>query len=215
MQSQEGDVQVYIETLRNKGRSDEYIVSRLTASGWSKDHAIVALYPDDPPPPAHHNQGHRGMWEGFEHVLLFLSLYVMAAATGTLLHTFVDRFIPTVAVDRFYSASIAANTIRTAVAAIVVSFPLFAYFYLDIAKRIRQAPIIRELRSRKLFIYLTLIGTFIWGMTKISTFLYEMLGGNVTLNFITHTAVTLAIVSLIFVRYLVEVKEDRRQTTTI
>lgn len=212
MQTRKGEeAQAYIQALRKKGRTDDYIVNRLVAGGWSKNQAVIALYPEDPPPPGHEQQGHAGMWEGFEHVLLFLSLYVMAGATGTILHALVDRFLPAVEANTYYSSVAIANTIRTSVAAIVVSFPLFSYFYLDIAKRLQRFPAIREMRSRKLFIYLTLIGTFIWGMVKISTLLYEMLGGNVTYNFVAHTVVTLAIVTLIFIRYLVEVQEDRRQ----
>lgn len=210
------ELQTYIEQLRKKGISDQLICNKLVHSGWNSAaihdkmmHMDEDGLPEPPKPQAHQavRSGYAGMWEGFEHVLMFLSLYFMSVALGMLLHEFVNMWFPDTAVK-----SVSSSIIRGAVAALIVTYPLFAYFYLDIIKRSMNNPAVKQLRSRKFFTYLTLVGAFLFGVGKIVQTIFTFLDGNITFNFGLHLLVTLSIIGVIFFRYLGEVTEDRRAT---
>lgn len=209
------ELRKYIRTLRDKGLPDTTIRTKLVSAGWDVRDVNQELHPADddipppPPPPSVHakQSGYANMWEGFEHVLMFLSLYFMAGALGLLLHEFINKWSPESA-NTFVNPGI----IRGAIATLIVTFPLFAYFYLDILKRSDRNPAIKQLHARRFFTYLTLVGTFIFGVYKTVQTILAFLDGNVTPNFLLHLVVTLSIIGLIFYRYLVEVKEDRRAT---
>lgn len=210
----------YIETLRSRGKTDGQIRTALLGAGWDEKTVNQALSGDadipPPPPPPGRSGGQIGMWEGFEHVLMFLSLYTMAMALGLLLHQFVDVWSPAPDITSgSYGAiqrSLSGYIIRGSIATLVVSFPLFAYFYLDIIRRIIKNPQIKNLRSRKFFIYLTLVGTFIITVSKTIQTVLTFLDGNISLNFLLHLVVTVSIALLIFFRFLVEVLDDRHAT---
>ncbi len=155
-----------------------------------------------------------GMWDGFEHALMFLSLYVYATALGMLMHQFINHHLPqSPTSSNWYvdaQRTIWPSIIRWSIAALIVSFPLFAFLYYDIQKRTQRNPQIRALKSRKFFTYITLVGAFIIAVTKIVQTVFAFLDGNVGANFAAHIALTITIVGLIFFRFLADVKNDRK-----
>lgn len=152
--------------------------------------------------------GSSTMWDSFEHILMFISLYVLATSMGIILNIFVDKWAPGVEISEYYSA-INSTTLRGALAALIVSYPLFAYFFLNVAKRTNDRPAIRHLAARKILTYLTLVITFVIVIGYIISIIYNFISGNVTLNSFLHFFVTVLIAATIFAYYLNEVKEDR------
>jgi len=219
----------YIQQARKAKASDDEIRSRLIEVGWSRelvDQALNTSRHHLPPAPApqsidaaspastqHKPHVSIGMWEGFEHVLMFLSLYTFATSFGLLVHQYINIWLPAAAGSGGFfggdGTRASASIIRASIASLVVSFPLFAFFYLDIIKRTLQNPDIKHIRSRKFFIYLTLVGTFVIGVAKVVQTVFAFLDGNVTVNFIAHVVLTITIVALIFIRFLADVKADR------
>lgn len=212
----------YIRTAKSQNISDNQIRETLIASGWNRQDVNSAFLSTPPSPPSPVQTLPTGekagpsanMWDGFEHILMFLSLYALATAISILLHTYVDRWIPNITEygrSRYNATSYFSNYLITgSLAAIIVSFPLFAFFHIHINKKSFIHPVIRSLKVRKFFIYATLVVTFLIGMGNIIAAVYSFLTGNFTTNFLSHLSVTLAIVGTMFFYYLQEVKEDRK-----
>ncbi|HSX09086.1 MAG TPA: DUF5671 domain-containing protein [Candidatus Saccharimonadales bacterium] len=216
------ELKTYIEKARNKKLKDEQIKNSLLAVGWQEEQIAEALSidPDLPVPPPPPFVAHVGMWTGFLYIIFFISLYVLATAVSGILHLWVDKAIPTV-IDNantttssdfsfFFPDFETPSVIRGYIAAIIVSFPLFIVLAFVLKRQLVTQPIVRNLRSRKLLIYITLIITFLILLGNIITICYDLLAGTVTGNGLGHLGVTLLIVGAIFTYFIGEVKNDRK-----
>lgn len=154
---------------------------------------------------------HVGMWTGFLYILFFISLYILATSMGGLFHMWVDKLVPTPDSTTDYSYDGFNDwLIRGYIAALIVSYPIFAILAVNLRKQLLRQPSVKNLRSRKLLIYLTLIATFLISMGQIIGTLFQFLGGAVTLNTLGHLFVTLLIAGSIFGYFINEVKHDRK-----
>jgi hypothetical protein len=149
------------------------------------------------------------MWDAFEHILMFISLYVLAVAFALTLHLYVDRFVPGIPESYRMPNNYDLGLLRGYLAALIVSFPLFAFFFLRIIGRTLKNPLIRAIPARKFLIYATLVVTFIIVTGSIINIIYTFLNGNVTLNFFLHFLITSGVSGIVFAYYLQQVKEDR------
>ncbi|OGH39152.1 MAG: hypothetical protein A3B44_01900 [Candidatus Levybacteria bacterium RIFCSPLOWO2_01_FULL_38_21] len=154
------------------------------------------------------------MWDAFEHILMFISLYVLATSIALTLYFFIDKWFPGVTTESYYRSSssndLNLNLLRGYLAALIVSFPLFAFFFLHITKRTMLNPTIRSIKSRKILIYITLVVAFIIMLYNIISTVYNLLSGNITFNFVLHLLITLSVTGIVFVYYLYQVREDRK-----
>src|SRR5438477_11283651 len=120
----------YISEARKKKVADEKIRAILVSAGWPEDQVTSelkkamtdddALSPPPPPPIAH-----VGMWTGFLYILFFISLYVLETSVGGVFHQMVDKMIPDIKTLNDYTRS-DNSLLRGFVAAIIVSYPIFA-----------------------------------------------------------------------------------------
>lgn len=221
----------YIQAARKRDLSDRTIRENLVAGGWELSAVEAALAADLPvpkPPKGSHVQssaapapqpGPAGtttissptMWDAFEHILMFISMYVLAITIGLTLSLFVERWFPG-APDLYESGNNGwkLSMLRGYIASLIVSYPLFAFFFLRITQRTTDNPFVRTLKARKFLIYLTLVVAFIIVISNIISIIFNFLNGNVTLNFFLNFLIIVSISSLIFFYYLQQVKEDRQ-----
>lgn len=180
--------------------------------------------PPSPQPQAapHDPNSQLNMWDSLEHVLMFISMYVLGTTIGLFFHYYVDKFFPPInGGDSSYSIfswifafssgdSYGTGGILPALSAsIIVTFPLFAFLFLHTEKRAQQHSEIRHLRLRRGLIYNTLIVTFLFMLYKLISLVYGSLTGNFSPNFILHFLVTVGINALIFTYYLYSVKTEK------
>ena len=144
------------------------------------------------------------LWDTFEHILLFISLYVFAIAFTLMLHQFIDGISPA-AENTNALRYVSKYLVRGYLASLIVSF-----FFLRVKKRAQKNPDVRHLASRKRLIYFTMIVAFIIVLFNITSIIYNFLSGNVTLNFLLHFAATVGVASIIFAYLLNEIKEERK-----
>lgn len=203
----------YIAKAREKKFSDEQIKNQLLSSGWQQDQITQALaqnptdtsLPPPPPPPV----PHVGMWTGFLYVIFFICLYVLATAIGILFHNWVDTIFPLPTDMPDYWGTFRQTELQGALAAIIVSFPIFAYLAILLKKQLAKNPAIKNIRSRKLLIYITLVGTFLIMLSHIIGTIFSFLNGSANvLNALAHLGVTLLIAGSIFGYFISEVKHD-------
>jgi hypothetical protein len=150
------------------------------------------------------------MWDAFEHILMFISLYVLAISFGLTLHFFVDKWVPGTPTEyRQIDSGWQLSALRGYLAALIVSYPLFAFLFLRITERTMNHPAVRSLKARKFLIYLTLVVTFVIVIGSTVSIIYNFLNGNVTPNFFLSFLITVSISGSVFAYYLSQVKEDR------
>ncbi|OGK09938.1 hypothetical protein A2767_00990 [Candidatus Roizmanbacteria bacterium RIFCSPHIGHO2_01_FULL_35_10] len=215
----------YIKQARLKGLSDQEINTSLINEGWSsidiqkamenKGELKVPKPNDELENPQQTSKAGTSlsMWDAFEHILLFISLYVLATSVALTLHYFVDKWFPGVIEDSYnyrYKDSWNLTLLRGYIASLIVSYPLFAFFFLKVAKRTEEYPDVRNLNARKSLTYFTLVVTFIIVLVNIISLIYGFLNGNATINFILHFLITVSVSGAVFAYYLNQVKEDKK-----
>ena len=216
----QGQLKDFINSARSKNISDEEILKILLDQGWKLDQIQPLIFDVKtvgglvPPKPTDVAVSSLGMWDSFQHILLFISLYIMATSIALILNFFVDKWFPGVSTLLYgYTAQDTySSTIFSGYsAALIVSFPFFAFFFLETNKRKIQYPEIVNLKSRKVLIYFTLVMTFIIMISHLVAVVFQFLNGNVTLNAFLHFLVTIIVAGSIFAYYLYDIRHDRQK----
>lgn len=157
-----------------------------------------------------------GMWVGFLYVIYFIALYVFATSFGSILHEYINRYISDpLEVEQVKRSlfgifgDLSSVWLRSYLSALVIGYPVFAFLHLYLASLKKQRFEVVNIRARKIFIYITLIGSFWIGCYQLIKFVYTFLDGSISTRTLAHLAVTFSIVSIIFVYYLFQVGKDR------
>ncbi len=206
----------YITDARAKNKPNDVIKSALVNAGWPENEVLKALNaspidPDLAPPPPPPQLAHIGMWTGFLYILFFISLYVLASSIAGLLHNMVDKFLPDIKeVYETYTDVYSNSFNRGAIAAIIVSYPIFTTLAFMLKKQIVKQPAVKNLRSRKQLIYITLVITFLIMLGHIIFSIYSFLDGKLTVNALAHLGVTFLVAGSIFGFFVSEVIHDRK-----
>lgn len=214
----------YIRNKQAENKPENEIRDNLAQAGWDikliddgfrsiqTGENSIPTPPSDVPRPI---TGYSNMWDAFEHILMFISLYFMSTAFAMLLHQFTDKWAPgipnTESFYGYFSMSYYSDwVLKSSLACLIVTFPLFAYFHLDINRRTLKNAFLRSIRIRKQLIYFTLIITFLILVKKVIETIFNLLNGDVSLNFILHLLITVGVSGAIFIIYLHQVREDRK-----
>jgi vacuolar-type H+-ATPase subunit I/STV1 len=140
----------------------------------------------------------------------------LATATANILHVWVDNLSQTPerlfgrSYDSGYFFLHATGMLSGAVAAIIVSYPIFAWLAVYLKKQRDTKIFVRNLRSRKILIYITLVGTFLIMIGHVIATIYNFLSGSGTGNTIGHLLITLIVAGVIFWYFISEVKNDSK-----
>ncbi len=145
----------------------------------------------------------------FKYLLLFTTLYLSAYHLGSLLFSFIDRGFPDPA-DRF-TEQWARDSMRWATASLVIAFPIFLFISRHIQSTIARDPIKRLSPIRRWLTYLTLFIAASILIGDLTTLVYNLLGGELTIRFILKVLVVGAIAGTVFGFYLGDVRREERQ----
>jgi hypothetical protein len=204
----------FIEESRKKGVPDEAIKETLVDSGWDKKLVVKSMYDVEAPvPEADFEKSDKlkrqniTLWDTFTHILMFISLAVFAFALGMILHELVDEFVPNPLYDSRYSYG---PDISGYLAALIVSTPIFFSLFIYNYNRTRKYAELKNLLTRKILIYLTLIYTFGHILVKLIMTITQLLEGDISMNFMLHFVVTVTINLIIFIYFLFDVIEARK-----
>ena len=206
------DLEKYIATARAQNATNDQIKQQLVQSGWVESEVSEALNPQPsgapnlPPPPV----PRFGMWVAFQYIILFISLYISATALGGLLHTAVDRIFQDRINQYSYGSTINSYLLNFYLAFLIVGFPIFAYLFITLKRQVIKNTAIKNITSRKVLIYITLVGTFLIMVGHLIGTLMSFLSGSIALSSIFHLGVTFLIAGSIFGYLLLAVKEDRK-----
>lgn len=199
----------YVKEARQIGLNREEIFSNLTNAGWTQEQINEVYYPQVPTPgKLTVNLGSLSMWDAFEHILMFISMYSFITALVLSLLNFIDRWLPNA--QSTYQAYYLNEPLKGFLSALLVSYPLFTYLFLRITKKTAKFPQIRALPSRKLLIYMTLIIAFLILVGDLITVLFRLLDGSLFLNFALKASVFGVLGLIVFTYYFYQVREDRK-----
>lgn len=171
----------------DRGLPRERLEEVLSQAGWPRDQVRVALgrfadveFPIAVPRP----KPYLFAREAFIYLVLFTTLYVSAFNLGGLVFQFIERAFPDPAVDPVLALERSREAIRWAISLLVAAFPVFLFVAWTNERALRREPVRRLSKVRRWLTYLTLFvaaGILIGDVTSI---VYNLLGGEVTIRFL-------------------------------
>lgn len=132
-----------------------------------------------------------------------VALYFFVISFINLVFAIINKYFPDVSV---YSYDGGAGTIRWAISAVIVLFPLYLFLQRTISKDIVAVPEKKNVWVKKWSAYLTLFLTGATIAVDVIFLLYSFLGGEVTARFFLKVLVVLFVAVSVFVYYLHDLK---------
>jgi hypothetical protein len=202
-------LQAFIEASKTKGAADDFLVNLLREQGWAaKDiYAAFGRYYQSLtglPVPARAGGAGEAARDAFLYLLAFSTLGTWTIALGSLMFTYIDRWIP----DPLARQRIEfPYQVSSEMACIIVGFPIFLLVMRFILREVETRPEKLESGIRKWLTYIALLiaaGTVIGDLI---TFLTFFLQGELTTRFVLKVLTVVAIAGSIFWYYLGSLKK--------
>ncbi len=210
------ELQVFVKEALTKGISREKIKTALIDAGWQADevHNTLASYAEsDLSVPVPKRRPYLSAREAFMYLVLFLTLYITAFSVGTILFQMINLWLPDAAQMSYgYVSDYSTSLIRSATAAIIITFPIFLFVARILLNNIKRDPSKRSSLVRKWLTYITLYiatGIIIGDLITLVTY---VLNGELTLRFVLKVVVVLAIAGSIFGYYLWDLRTEEKET---
>lgn len=203
------ELRVFVRDALQKDMPRDQIERVLVEAGWSKDQvgdALAAFAEVDFPVPVPRPQPSLSAREAFLYLMLFTSLYVSAFHLGDLLFHFVERFFPDPALEGIQDWRL--DRMRFSVSALVVAFPVYLFISRLINRALQQTPVLRTSPIRKWLTYLTLFIAASIVIGDVTTLIYNVLGGELTIRFVLKVLIVGGIAGSIFWFYLHDLRKD-------
>jgi hypothetical protein len=194
---------------KNLGRAETS--AALAKAGWTPDEvkSAMSLYAEvDFPVPVPRRKPYLSAREAFIYLVLFTCLYISAFNFGSLLFDFINRWFP----DALRTYEITdLSSIRFAVSALLVAFPIYLWLSSMTMKSIKADPEKRGSKIRKWLTYITLFITAGILIGDLISLLFNLLGGELTARFMLKTLVVLVIAGTVFGYYLWDLRQEEKE----
>ena len=197
----------FIKESLEKGINRETIRAVLLEAGWQERDvrsALAAFADVDFPVAVPRPRPYLHAREAFLYLVSFISLYVFAFSLGAVLFGLIDHTFPDT-LHRYRSPASAADA--TALAAVIVAFPLYLFLMRRLAEAVAADPERRQSLVRRWLTYLTLVVGAGIILGDIIALLASLLTGDPTVSFFLKVAVVLLIVAPIFGYYLWDMRQ--------
>ncbi|MEI2453521.1 DUF5671 domain-containing protein [Lysobacter firmicutimachus] len=208
------ELEGFVREALMRGQSKEATAQALAAAGWSAEQTRGALdaYADVgfvlPVPKPRASLSAR---EAFAYLVLFSTLYLVACSLGSLLFDFINLAWPDAVDDYGYWRRSIDDSLRWAVSALSIGFPVFAFVAHRVARDVARHPIKRLSPVRRWLTYLTLFLAATVLIGDMTVLVYNLLGGEISLRFLVKSLVVGAIAGTIFGYYLWDLRREENQ----
>jgi hypothetical protein len=142
--------------------------------------------------------------------VLFTTLYYAAWNLGSLLFDLINRAFPDPADQRYFELHL-GDSIRWAAASVIIAFPVFLFVARYLAKELARNPVKRLSAVRRWLTYLTLFAAAVALIGDMTTLIYKLLGGEMTIRYTLKVVVAAAIAGTIFGYYLSDLRNEERE----
>lgn len=202
------ELQAFIERALAAGHGRQAVRQALLDAGWTGaqvDDVLAQWAQVDFPLPVPVPRASLSPREAFQYLVLFLALYLGAWHLGHLQFALVNHLLPDAA---NWHASLDKGTVRWSLATVLIVLPLFAWLSGRIGQAVARQPIKRLSPVRRWLTYLTLFlaaGVLVGDLT---TLVYHLLGGELTLRFVLKVGVVALIAGAVFGYYLHDLRHE-------
>lgn len=212
MASGSQELELFVRDALLRGQSKDAIAQALAAAGWSAEQTrgVLDAYADVafvvPVPKPHASLSAR---EAFLYLVLFATLYFAAWNLGSLLFDLINRAWPDPAMQRGYDYI--GRSMRWSTAAVIIAFPVFAFVSRHVAREIARHPIKRLSPVRRWLTYLTLFAAAVVLIGDMTTLVYNLLGGELSVRFLLKVLVAALIAGSVFGYYLWDLRREETE----
>lgn len=205
------ELESFVKEALEAGSAKSEIGKVLEGAGWTSEQIKSALdaYSDASfPVPVPKPRPSLSAREAFLYLVMFCTLYYGAWNLGNLLFIFIDRAFPA-PTDTSYPSY--WDDQRWSTAAIIITWPVFLFMARYIAGEIKRNPLKRLSLVRRWLTYLTLFLASAVLLGDVTTLIYNLLGGDLTIRFVLKVLVVGAIAGSAFAYYLLDLRQEERE----
>jgi hypothetical protein len=195
-----------------RGLDRNAIKNALVHAGWTADQAQTAIdaYADVPfAVPVPRPRPQLSAREAFLYLLLFTTLYLSSYHLGSLLFDLINRAYPD-AVERTYGRSL-GDSMRWSVSYLIITFPTFVFIARYIARDVAKRPVKRLSPIRRWLTYLTLFVAAAVLIGDLTTVVYNVLAGELTIRITLKVMVVILIAGSVFGYYLSDLRREEQE----
>ena len=201
----------FIKESLQSGRKKEEIAKVLEDAGWPEAQigsALDAFADGTFPVPVPKPRPSLSARDAFLYLVMFSALYYGAWSLGDLLFDFIDRAFPDPAHGTYYGTW---DSQRWSTAAIIIAFPVFFFMAWHIGEQIKHNPFKRLSPARRWLTYMTIFIATAALLGDITTLIYNLLGGDLTIRFLLKVLVVAVIAGSAFTYYLLDLRKEERE----
>ena len=205
----------FVRNALERGQSREQIAQALSAAGWRDEQvkaAIAGFAPVEFPIPVPRPRPSLSAREAFIYLLLFTTLYIVAYHLGSLVFDFINQAFPDP--SNPLSEESFRSGLRFSVAALVVALPVFLYTSRLTNRATERDPTQRLSPVRRWLTYLTLFQAACILIGDVTTLVYSLLGGDLTMRFMLKALTVAVIAGTVFWYYLSDLGADEKEDRT-
>lgn len=210
MASASPELEQFVRDALMRGHDREQVTAALLAAGWSTEQIRGVLdgwAEVDFALPVPRPRASLSAREAFLYLVLFSTLYFFAWNLGSLLFALLEHALPDPA-DAQWQVVRLTGSIRWSISALVIAFPVFAFIARHLAHDVAKHPIKRLSPIRRWLTYLTLFVAAAVLIGDLTTLVFNLLGGELSLRFVLKVAVVAAIAGTVFGHYLRDLRRE-------
>ena len=207
------ELRQFIKESLERGQEREAIRNVLLAAGWQErevNSGLAAFADVDFPVAVPRPRPYLHAREAFLYLVSFIALYVFAFSLGAVFFGLIDYHFSG-SFYRYDPGPSAAQT--TALAAVIVAFPLYLLLMRRLAAAVAADPERRQSLIRRWLTYLTLVVGAAVILGDIIALLARLLAGDPTTGFVLKVVAILVITGPIFGYYLWDMRQAEDQVT--
>ncbi|MGC8639235.1 MAG: DUF5671 domain-containing protein [Isosphaeraceae bacterium] len=212
MASTTQELEAFVKEALLRGLAKPEIEQAILQAGWTADQARSALgaFADVPfAVPVPKPRPSLSAAEAFKYLLTFTTLYLSAFHLGSLFFSFIDKAFPDPASP--YEARWVMDSLRWSAASLVIAFPVFLFMSHHIQSAIARDPVKRLSPIRRWLTYLTLFVAATILIGDLTTLVYNLLGGELTVRFVLKVLTVAMIAGTAFGYYLWDMRREERE----
>jgi hypothetical protein len=206
------DLSAFIAHARKKGMDHATIRMLLLSAGWREKDIAEAMTEESLEMPVPMPPDTGGARDAFFHLLTFVALYTSVISLIILFFDYIGILFPDAALQTYPGMDDGTlSSIRWAIAAIIVSFPLFFWLSRILLKEMQMHVEKAASGVRRWLTYLTLFVTAAALMGDVITLVFYFLDGELSTRFVLKVLVILLLAGCSFTYYFLALRTPPMQ----
>jgi len=204
------ELESFVREALCKGIFRQEIEKAALSAGWSPEQIKSAMnaYADIRfAVPVPKPRPHLSAREAFLYLVMFSTLYYASFNLGDLLFELINHYLPDPASHDDYRKMFWDST-RWNISSLIISFPVFLFMSRFIGREVAQNPVKRQSSIRRWLTYLTLFVASSIMIGDLTTLVYNVLGGELTIRFLLKVVVAGTISGAVFGYYLWDLRKE-------